>query len=171
MPIIYTCPDCGGDLEEMVETRPPYNHRMVCNNCNWVSRKLNSFAEKVIRIPYYSDHDEDDEDKTEDTKEDAKEDEEDLPIIKRVTQVPKDKLLPHEINDPALYPYDGFDYHSNDLPDPCKACPNNIKNGGSGICHCILGSRIFYCTDTGVPNTATSIPAVQTTSTYSYRKG
>ena len=21
----------------------------------------------------------------------------------------------------------------------CKNCPNNIKNGGSGICHCILG--------------------------------
>lgn len=22
---------------------------------------------------------------------------------------------------------------------PCISCPNNPKNGGSGICHCILG--------------------------------
>ena len=22
---------------------------------------------------------------------------------------------------------------------PCVSCPNNPKNGGSGICHCILG--------------------------------
>lgn len=24
---------------------------------------------------------------------------------------------------------------------PCENCPNNIKNGGSGICHCILGNQ------------------------------
>lgn len=23
--------------------------------------------------------------------------------------------------------------------DACTGCPNNPKNGGSGICHCILG--------------------------------
>ena len=23
--------------------------------------------------------------------------------------------------------------------DVCSGCPNNQKNGGSGICHCILG--------------------------------
>lgn len=23
--------------------------------------------------------------------------------------------------------------------DTCTGCPNNPKNGGSGICHCILG--------------------------------
>jgi len=22
--------------------------------------------------------------------------------------------------------------------DPCENCPNNVKNGGSGICHCAL---------------------------------
>ena len=26
----------------------------------------------------------------------------------------------------------------------CDNCSNNIKNGGSGICHCILGQQIFY---------------------------
>jgi hypothetical protein len=26
----------------------------------------------------------------------------------------------------------------------CKYCSNNPSNGGSGICHCILGQRTFY---------------------------
>lgn len=26
----------------------------------------------------------------------------------------------------------------------CNACPNNIKNSGSGACNCILGSQISY---------------------------
>ena len=25
------------------------------------------------------------------------------------------------------------------VSDACSSCPNNPKNGGSGICHCILG--------------------------------
>lgn len=25
--------------------------------------------------------------------------------------------------------------------DPCANCSNNPKNGGSGICHCILGQQ------------------------------
>lgn len=28
--------------------------------------------------------------------------------------------------------------------DSCQYCPNNPKNGGSGFCHCILGTNIFY---------------------------
>lgn len=28
---------------------------------------------------------------------------------------------------------------------PCDTCSNNPKNGGSGICHCILGLRDTYC--------------------------
>ena len=27
---------------------------------------------------------------------------------------------------------------------PCVSCPNNPKNGGSGICNCILGSPKIY---------------------------
>jgi hypothetical protein len=26
------------------------------------------------------------------------------------------------------------------IPAPCRGCPNHPSNGGSGICHCILGS-------------------------------
>ena len=27
---------------------------------------------------------------------------------------------------------------------PCKNCSNNPKNGGSGICHCILGNPTIH---------------------------
>ena len=30
------------------------------------------------------------------------------------------------------------------IPDPCKGCSNHPSNGGSGICHCILGNQIIY---------------------------
>ena len=26
----------------------------------------------------------------------------------------------------------------------CESCSNNPKNGGTGICHCILGNPIIY---------------------------
>ena len=29
-------------------------------------------------------------------------------------------------------------------PDVCASCGNNPKNGGSGVCHCVLGQRTFY---------------------------
>lgn len=30
------------------------------------------------------------------------------------------------------------------IPPSCENCSNHPKNGGSGICHCILGSPIIY---------------------------
>ena len=32
---------------------------------------------------------------------------------------------------------------NNNVPSPCANCPNHPQNGGSGICHCILGSPII----------------------------
>ena len=29
-------------------------------------------------------------------------------------------------------------------PDACKNCPNHPSNGGSGVCHCVLGTRTVY---------------------------
>lgn len=36
---------------------------------------------------------------------------------------------------------DKLDYKS--VPKPCRHCPNHPRNGGSGICHCILGSPLI----------------------------
>lgn len=30
------------------------------------------------------------------------------------------------------------------IPDNCKYCTNHPSNGGSGICHCILGNNITF---------------------------
>ena len=30
------------------------------------------------------------------------------------------------------------------INDNCKKCSNHPKNGGSGICHCVLGSHVIY---------------------------
>ena len=30
------------------------------------------------------------------------------------------------------------------LPHQCQNCLNNPKNGGSGICHCVLGTKTIY---------------------------
>lgn len=38
-------------------------------------------------------------------------------------------------------PYATMDFVQN---NPCDKCPTNAKNGGSGICHCILGQQVIY---------------------------
>ena len=30
-----------------------------------------------------------------------------------------------------------------DYSDYCSTCPNNLKNGGSGVCNCTLGSHVI----------------------------
>ena len=32
----------------------------------------------------------------------------------------------------------------NSVPLPCRGCSNHPYNGGSGICHCILGIQTIY---------------------------
>ena len=36
------------------------------------------------------------------------------------------------------------DYFAYQAQGACEQCPNNPNNGGSGICHCILGSPVIY---------------------------
>lgn len=35
--------------------------------------------------------------------------------------------------------------YKKDESNYCRSCPNNPKNGGSGICNCTLGSPVIYC--------------------------
>ena len=82
--IIYTCPKCGEDLQEMVLNSYPPMHKTYCSSCGWDS----SEQEEIIRIPYMS--------------------------------------------------------QKTYTPQPCRNCSNHPSNGGSGICHCILGSQTIY---------------------------
>ena len=36
-------------------------------------------------------------------------------------------------------------YVDNSIPAPCRNCSNHPSNGGSGICHCILGLQQVTC--------------------------
>ena len=31
------------------------------------------------------------------------------------------------------------------IPEACRGCSNHPSNGGSGVCHCILGMNTVYC--------------------------
>ena len=38
-----------------------------------------------------------------------------------------------------------LDYgNSYPYPLPCENCSNNPKNGGGGVCHCVLGQQVIY---------------------------
>jgi len=49
-----------------------------------------------------------------------------------------------EKNPNKLVPYKDIENYNWYESNTCKNCSNNPKNGGSGICHCILGSQITY---------------------------
>lgn len=34
------------------------------------------------------------------------------------------------------------------IPEGCRHCPNHPSNGGSGICHCIIGTQPIMCNST-----------------------
>ena len=46
---------------------------------------------------------------------------------------------------PSLNDYINAPYTLNSQQSPCDGCPNNVKNGGSGICNCILGTPRVTC--------------------------
>ena len=50
---------------------------------------------------------------------------------------------PYQVKD-----YTTFDLKDN-IPESCRNCSNHPSNGGSGICHCILGTQpVMYTTTT-----------------------
>lgn len=49
MNIIYTCPKCGADLQDLCLTTYPPQYQKKCFSCGWVS---DITREDEIRIPY-----------------------------------------------------------------------------------------------------------------------
>lgn len=57
----------------------------------------------------------------------------------------------HGLPGDVYYPEGSFELKPEDYPkfinttqaevDPCERCSNNPKNGGSGLCNCILGDK------------------------------
>lgn len=116
MIIIGTCPKCGHDLiDEVICTYPPIP-RKVCHNCGW---SWEGKQEEIIRVPFgggcYSD-----------TTSNAEH------ILTSYT----DLTLNCGIEQAKVSAF---------AQSACENCPSNPKNGGDGICFCILGAmNIVY---------------------------
>lgn len=93
--IVYTCPKCGGDLQELVLCSYPPQYKKECPKCGY------SYIEKsdpIIRVPY---------------------------------------IEPTVLEQPKISCADSINH-------ACENCSNHPKNGGSGICNCILGTQVTY---------------------------
>lgn len=132
MRIIETCPKCGHDLvDSVIATYPPIPQKK-CFNCGW---EWTGEAEEVVRVPFggntYTN--------TTDTVTISLNDYINTPVTMPevtlnggVDGYITERYVPVQPSDAA---YDS---------SSCKYCSNNPKNGGSGICHCILGQEASY---------------------------
>ena len=57
-----------------------------------------------------------------------------------VEQVKKSIIVPYEMKLPETTNTWELGYTVSNVLDACRQCSNNPANGGSGICHCILGT-------------------------------
>ena len=114
MIIIETCPKCGGDLlNEVIDIYPPIPCKR-CLNCGW---SWEGEQEKIVRVPFGGNTD---------------------------TLINKDSI-PLSWNETST----GLDSTNLETSsnitafgrEACENCPSNPKNGGDGICFCILGQQ------------------------------
>ena len=50
--IIYTCPECGADLQSFILTSNPPKMQYSCPMCSWSYTESQGQPEEIIRIPY-----------------------------------------------------------------------------------------------------------------------
>ena len=54
MQLIYTCPNCGHDLQDICLTSNPPINKKVCHYCGW---SVEEPQENIVRIPYGNEND------------------------------------------------------------------------------------------------------------------
>ena len=118
MIVIETCPKCGHDLrDEVICTYPPIP-RKVCWNCGW---SWTGEPEKITRVPFGGNTN---------------------------TFTDKDNTS-ISWNVPST-DWDSINIKTSSTintafgKNACEDCPSNPKNGGDGVCFCILGQNIVY---------------------------
>ena len=123
MIVVETCPKCGHDLHDVVICTYPPIPRKVCWNCGW---SWTGKPEKITRVPFGGN-----------------------------TNNFTDKDNTSIILDESSTNWDNIDITDWDstniktsstintafCKNPCENCPNNPKNGGDGVCFCILGQQ------------------------------
>lgn len=145
--IIETCPKCGHDLHDVILASFPPIPKKECFNCGW---SWTGEPEEVVRVPFggnsfamtnntylndflkmgYSE-----------------EDSNSLANLATSASILSDNTIDiSEATDALIKAFKDYEYKfvkesmvDNFEQPACVNCPNNIKNGGNGICHCILG--------------------------------
>ena len=115
MIVVETCPKCGHDLrDEVICTYPPIPKK-VCWNCGW---SWTGKPEKITRVPFggntnnFTDKD-------------------NTSISWNGSSIDRDST---NIKTSSTI-------NTAFCKNSCENCPNNPKNGGDGICFCILGQQ------------------------------
>ena len=128
MIVIETCPKCGNDLrDEVICTYPPIP-RKVCWNCGWSWTRE---REKIKRVPFGGNTN-------------TFTEKDNTSISWNGSSTDWDSI---DIKTSTDWNSTHLDTSSNITAfgrEACENCPSNPKNGGDGICFCILGQNIVY---------------------------
>lgn len=126
MIVIETCPKCGHDLIDTVICTYPPIPRKECPNCDWY---WEGEREEIVRVPFGGNS----------YTTTATTNTSTITINARDCIDYTDLTVAY-VNNGAI------DNKINNFAQPvCENCSNNPKNGGSGICHCILGQMQVTC--------------------------
>ena len=128
MIVIETCPKCGNDLrDEVICTYPPIP-RKVCWNCGW---SWTGEREKIKRVPFGGNTN-------------TFTEKDNTSISWNGSSTDWDSI---DIKTSTDWDSTHLDTSSTITAfgrEACENCPSNPKNGGDGICFCILGQNIVY---------------------------
>ena len=129
MIVIETCPKCGNDLrDEVICTYPPIP-RKVCWNCGW---SWTGEREKIKRVPFGGNTNTFTEKDNTSISWNGSSTDWDSIDIKTSTDWDSTNIKTSSTINTAFG------------KETCENCPSNPKNGGDGICFCILGQNIVY---------------------------
>ena len=128
MIVVETCPKCGHDLhDEVICTYPPIP-RKVCWNCGW---SWTGEREKIKRVPFGGNTN-------------TFTEKDNTSISWNGSSTDWDTI---DIKTSTDWNSTHLDTSSNITAfgrEACENCSSNPKNGGDGICFCILGQNIVY---------------------------
>lgn len=129
MIVVETCPKCGNDLrDEVICTYPPIP-RKVCWNCGW---SWTGKPEKITRVPFGGNTN-------------NFTDKYNTSIILEGSSTGLDSIDIKTLTDWASTNIETSSTINNAFGrEACQNCPSNPKNGGDGVCFCILGQNIVY---------------------------
>ena len=128
MIVVETCPKCGHDLrDEVICTYPPIP-RKVCRNCGW---SWTGEREKIKRVPFGGNTN-------------TFTDKDNPSISWNGSSTDLDSIDIKTLTDWASTNLETSSTITAFGTKACENCPNNPKNGGDGICFCILGQNIVY---------------------------